>query len=208
MTTVILVRHGATDWNLAFRAQGHADIPLNDTGRQQARTAARHLGRRQIDAVYASDLRRVSDTARAIAAPHGLEVILEPALREIDQGEWTGLDDSEIRARWPGMWEERHRTARPGGESPEEVRRRAVAALRSIVTTRPDDTIVLVSHGVTIRGLIAEALGYSQDLSGRLRGLGNGGILTFDAHSRDGTLAFDGLQRLDRRTPANEDPNA
>ena len=208
MTTVILVRHGATDWNLAFRAQGHADIALNDTGRRQARAAAQHLSDRRVDAVYSSDLRRASDTAREIAGRHGLEVIHEPAFREIDQGEWTGLDDADIRARWPGMWEERHRTARPGGESPAQVRRRAVAALESIVSARPHDAVVLVSHGVTIRGLIAEALGFPQDRSGRLRGLANGGIVTFEARRQDGALVFEGLQRLDGRAPANEDPNA
>ena len=208
MTTVLLVRHGATDWNLALRAQGHADIPLNYRGRRQARAAAAQLRNVEIDAVYSSDLGRAFETAALIAEPHGLEPIPEPALREIDQGEWTGLNDHDIRSRWPGMWERRHHTRRPGGESPDEVRRRALAALGRIVAAHPDSTVVLVSHGVTIRGIVAEALGYADRDAALLRGLYNGGVVRFEALLDGDKLVFDGFRRLDGRTPAIEDPNA
>ena len=208
MTTVLLVRHGATDWNLALRAQGHADIPLNEKGTREARAAAQQLAGLEVHAVYSSDLRRALDTAREIAAPHGLEPVVDRALREIDQGEWTGLNNKEILARWPGMWEARHHTARPGGESPADVRRRALAALARIVGAHPHDTVVLVSHGVTIRALVAEALGYTERDAGRLRGLGNGGVVRFDVFSDAGRLSFEGFERLDGRTPAVQDPNA
>jgi alpha-ribazole phosphatase len=202
------VRHGATDWNVELRAQGQADIALNDLGRRQARNAALRLAPVDVDAVYASDLRRAFDTAREIASCHGLDVVAEPALREIDQGEWTGLTDEEIRSRWPERWgQARHYNARPGGEAPGDVRRRALGALARIVSKHPDATVVVVSHGATIRTIVAEVLGYDIRSSAALRGLANGGIVSFEAEMGDGRLVFARFERLDGRTPAREDPN-
>ncbi len=208
MTTVFLVRHGATDWNDALRAQGHADVPLNEKGDRQARTAADRLKSLPINGVYSSDLSRARATAERIAAIHGLPVIEASALREIDQGEWTGLNDKEIKLRWPGAWEARRQIQRPGGESPAQVRRRAIDALAEIVAASPSGTIVIVSHGVTIRGILAEALGLDDADATGLRGLGNGGIVRFEASQRDGRLVFGEVHRLDEKTPAGEDPNA
>src|SRR5688500_6871704 len=87
-TTIYLVRHGATDWNINKRAQGTADIPLNERGEVQALHAAEELSKTPVDAVYTSDLQRASFTADAIAQVHGLPVVKEPRFREIDQGDW------------------------------------------------------------------------------------------------------------------------
>src|SRR3990170_2413628 len=119
MTRLFLVRHGATEWNLNKRAQGQADVPLAREGRLQATDTAERLARMDIDAIYTSDLSSARDTAHAIAAAHGLDVIEDPDLREIDQGDWTGLTPDEIRERWPDRWgPARHYNSRPGGESP------------------------------------------------------------------------------------------
>ena len=124
-----MVRHGATEWNRTKRAQGHADIDLNDEGRAQAAEAAQRLAGEDIAAVYSSDLGRSLETAGEIAKLHGLEVVPDPDLREVDQGEWTGLDVDEIARRWPALWgDARHYSARPGGEAPAEVRERALRA--------------------------------------------------------------------------------
>lgn len=208
MTTVLLVRHGATDWNLELRAQGQADIPLNERGRREARATAARLASLEVDAVYSSDLERAYHTALEIAAHHDLDVIQEPAFREIDQGEWTGLTDLEIRERWPHLWgPARHYSARPGGESPEEVRQRALVALGKVVTDHPAGTVVVVSHGATIRTLVAEVLCLDERGSAQLRGLANGAVVRFDARRLDGRLVFDGFARLDGRSPPREDPN-
>lgn len=208
VTTVYLVRHGATEWNHSRRAQGTADIDLNDAGRAQAEETADHLADLELSAVYSSDLKRAMDTARPIAARHGLEVDIEPRFQEIDQGEWTGLHVDEIKRRWPDLWgPARHYSRRPGGESPLEVRGRALAGLKDAVAAHPHGSIVVVSHGGTIRTLSAEALRYDERRSARIRGLGNGGILRLEARLEDGQLTLGGLQRQDGATVDLDDPN-
>ena len=208
MTTVYLVRHGATEWNINKRAQGMADIPLTQKGKEEAQLAREQLGNVPVDAVYSSDLSRAYETARTIAASHGLEVQADPAFREIDQGEWTGLPVAEIRERWPDLWgPARHYSTRPGGESPMQVRQRALAGLRRVIEAHPDGEVVIVSHGGTIRWLSAEVLGYDDRTSARIRGLGNGGIVSLEARLNDGHLVLGNLTRLDGNTPDLDDPN-
>ncbi len=86
MTTILLVRHGQTDWNLDRRLQGHTDRPLNDRGREQARALAAELASEPLDAVYSSDLVRAHETARIIAAGRGLDVTAMDDLRERNFG--------------------------------------------------------------------------------------------------------------------------
>lgn len=208
MTTILLVRHGATDWNVALRAQGQSDIPLNDLGRSQAREVAAALSGLALAAVYSSDLARARHTADAIATAHGLEVTTDTAFREIDQGEWTGLTDEEIRRRWPDRWGTmRHHTPRPGGESPEEVCRRALGGLRRVVAAHPHGLVAVVSHGAAIRTLVADALGFRGRAAARVRGLANGGIVSVTAEANGAGIVLSDLQRWDGRAPARDDPN-
>ena len=208
ITRIFLVRHGLTEWNATRRAQGQADVALNDEGRAEALVAAERLAHLEVVAVYSSDLERALDTARPIAAHHGLEVEVDPALREIDQGEWTGLHVDEIARRWPGSWgDARHHTARPGGESPGEVRVRALEALARIVAAHPRGTVVVVSHGGTIRWISAEALALDERGSARIPGLANGAVVAIDAELVDGRLALGNYTRLDRDATIADDPN-
>ncbi|HEU0337127.1 MAG TPA: histidine phosphatase family protein, partial [Gaiellaceae bacterium] len=101
MATVLLARHGETDWNREGRFQGHADPPLNDLGRAQARELADRLAREPLAAVYASPLRRAYETAEIVAATHDLPLRSVAGLREVDVGSWSGLTRSEIEARFP-----------------------------------------------------------------------------------------------------------
>ena len=208
MTTVFLVRHGATEWNHSKRAQGQADIDLNDAGYREAIATAEELSHVAVDAVYSSDLQRAYKTAEPIAKTHGLTVQIDPAFREIDQGEWEGLHVDEIRRRWPELWgPARHYCARPGGESPAQVRERALKALEKVVRGHPDGTVVVVSHGGTIRWLSAEALGYDDRRSARIRGLGNGAVVRVTGEVQDGRLLLRDLERLDGNTTDLDDPN-
>jgi alpha-ribazole phosphatase len=208
ITKVLLLRHGATEWNTAKRAQGHADIALNDEGRAQVAHAVKELAGVHIDAVYSSDLIRARDTAAAVAAHHGVKVVTDPDFREIDQGEWEGLTVFEIQRKWPDLWgPNRHFSARPGGESPQQVRARALRALQRVVEAHPEGTVVIVSHGGTIRWLSAEALGYDDRRAARIRGLGNGAIVCMDARLDNARVRLGNFARLDGNTPDLDDPN-
>lgn len=202
------MRHGATEWNHTKRAQGQADIELNLDGHKQALQLALQLAPLDVTAVYSSDLKRASDTARPIAEAHGLEVVTDPDFREVDQGEWEGLTVDVIKERWPDLWgPARHYGTRPGGESPGQVRRRALEGLRRVVERHPGDVVVIVSHGGTIRWLSAEVLGYDDRTSSRLRGLGNGSAVSLDATIENGALKLSNLERLDGSTTDLDDPN-
>jgi broad specificity phosphatase PhoE len=146
MTTILLARHGETEWNRIGRYQGWADPPLNDTGRAQARKLAAQLGSTPFDAVYSSDLRRARETAEIVAAPHAMQVIVEPGLREVNVGEWSGLTRAEVEARFP-------RGERPGGETREEHTARVLEAAERIARAHAGRQILVVSHGGTMRAL-------------------------------------------------------
>ena len=96
VTELIVVRHGETDWNRDGRYQGHADPPLNDAGREQARELARALADQPLDVAYTSDLRRAAETARIIVDGREVKLVEDPGLREIDVGSWSGLTRAEI----------------------------------------------------------------------------------------------------------------
>ena len=158
-TTVLIARHGETDWNRSRRFQGHADPELNDVGREQARRLADRLADVPLAAVYSSDLRRAADTARIVAVAKGLESRERPELREIDVGEWSGLTFEEIEQRYPEAVR-RHREGGDGwerGEPHAEMQERVVGAVRQIAAEHPDELVLLVIHGGTMRALLAAA---------------------------------------------------
>jgi broad specificity phosphatase PhoE len=152
VTTILLARHGETDWNLERRVQGHSDTPLNETGRAQALALAQTLEGGELEAVYSSDLVRASDTARVIADRLGLDVTVLPELRERHFGTWEGMTDEEIFNRFPaaksGSWGD--------GETKEEMRERVLAALHRIADEHPGGRVLVVTHGGPMRALLVE----------------------------------------------------
>jgi alpha-ribazole phosphatase len=161
MTRFILVRHGETDWNLEGRWQGQAEVPLNGRGREQAAQIAHALSAESISAIYSSDLSRARETAQVIADSVGLEVQVDPRLREIHQGEWQGLLIAEIEARYAQEFERRKENpllvAPPGGETASEVMERVVSAVREIGQRYDSQTVAIVSHGFAIACLVCHA---------------------------------------------------
>jgi probable phosphoglycerate mutase len=161
VTTILLARHGESDWNRERRWQGHADRPLTELGHEQARALAERLASTPLDAVYSSDLARARDTALPTAARHGLSVVTRADLREVDVGSWSGLTREEVEACEPDglrRWLDGGKGWQ-GGESYEEMTARVVAAIRSLATAHPDGRILVVSHGGPVRAVHAHALG-------------------------------------------------
>lgn len=160
MTTLLLVRHGETEWNRTGRWQGHADVPLSDEGRDQARRLARRLKseRERIDRVYASDLGRAFETAEIVAAELALPVHPLIELREIHIGSWSGLTSDQIRSQFPHEWQ-LHETGddfRRGGhgETMADFRSRVGRAAEELVQQHPGERLLLVTHGGAIRALL------------------------------------------------------
>jgi broad specificity phosphatase PhoE len=148
-TTILLVRHGETDWNLERRVQGHSDTPLNETGRRQAIELATALTDDPVDAVYSSDLVRAHETATILAARKGLGVTVLTELRERNFGTWEGFTDQEILRRFPeaqaGPWGD--------GETHEDMAGRVVEALQRIAHAHPDGRVLVVAHGGPLRAV-------------------------------------------------------
>jgi broad specificity phosphatase PhoE len=170
VTTILLARHGETDWNDEGRFQGHADPPLNATGRAQAARLARELADVELTAVYSSPLRRASETAGVVAAAHELEPIALDALREIDVGSWQGLTRAEIETRFPDQfarWLD-YEEGWTDGETYEQMGRRVVATLLELASAHDGEQILAVTHGGPIRAAFAFADGTSHAEARRL----------------------------------------
>jgi len=167
----VLLRHGQTTWNIERRFQGHTDIPLDDTGREQAERAGRMLAALRPDAIVSSDLVRASSTAQPLARLTGLVPVPDKDLRERSGGLWEGLTDAEIRERYP---RERESWDPPEGESREAVAERVARALRRAADAIPPGGLaVVVSHGAAIRLGIERVLGLPEGVDGVLGPLNN-----------------------------------
>ncbi|RFA09329.1 histidine phosphatase family protein [Subtercola boreus] len=154
MTHLALVRHGQTDWNLARRIQGNTDIPLNDTGRAEARETAERLAGVRWDAVLTSPLSRARETAEIIAAALDLpEPVAEPDLVERRYGDAEGMDYQELHERFPAG------IVVPGRETHREVQLRVHAALIAIAERHPGQSLIVVCHGGVISSLVRHATG-------------------------------------------------
>ena len=158
MTILTLVRHGETDWNAGGRIQGSTDIPLNDTGRAQAREVAARLAADAVGRevrVVSSDLSRAAETADVIADAIGITVARRmPGLRERSYGDAEGMDATTFAEAY-GPW---HAAAVPGAEAWPEVRTRALAAIAEVIAETPADVdVIAVAHGALIREVIMHA---------------------------------------------------
>ncbi|MDT0307629.1 histidine phosphatase family protein [Streptomyces sp. DSM 44917] len=174
---IVLWRHGQTSWNIENRFQGTTDVELTDTGRAQARRAARLLAKLSPHAILASDLLRTRDTAAELAALTGLDVEHDEALRETYAGVWQGLTHTEIQARYGeeyAAWKRGEPVRRGGGELETEVADRAAPrVVRAADELPPGGLLVVVSHGGTIRTTIGRLLGLPASSWEALGGLSN-----------------------------------
>ncbi len=185
MRRLVLLRHGRTGWNDSGRAQGHADVPLDEVGLVQAKEVAPLIAAMAPVAIWTSDLARAAQTADAVAAECGLEALRDPRLREFDIGpNRTGLTSDEYAAEHP----QEHAAlvageieAIPGRETRDDVLARFLPALTSYVDTLADgETGLVVSHGAALRVAVPAFLGWEGDLSESFGVLDNCGWVVLD----------------------------
>jgi len=171
VTTILIARHGQSDWNQEKRWQGHADRPLTERGREQAQSLADRLAHIELDAVYSSDLQRARDTAAVVADSQGIELRQLPELREVDVGSWSGLTRAEAEERFSEGFT-RWREGYPGwedGETYEAMTDRVLGAVDRIAAEHEGGRVLVVSHGGPIRAMHAAALGLDIHAYRRLR---------------------------------------
>lgn len=174
MTTILLVRHGETEWNRVERFRGSADIPLNENGLRQAELLARRIAAEwKPVAVYTSPLSRSRKTGEIIARPFQLSIQIHPGLSDVNYGQWQGLTPEEVKSRWPELYE-RWKTSPenlifPGGESLDERQQTGVAAIKEIADRHPGEVVVCVGHTVINRLIILGLLDLDKSYFWRIK---------------------------------------
>ena len=163
MTTVYLIRHGATVLSKEDRFAGSTDVALSEAGIEQARLLGKRLTDKPISAVYCSDMHRAIHTAEAVATPHKLTPVARRGLREIDHGQWEGMVHKDVETRFAAAYQawdaDPFLTPSPGGETGLSVLARSLPALAKIVADHPDQSVAVVSHKATNRLLLCSLLG-------------------------------------------------
>lgn len=149
-TEFVMVRHGETDWNRAQRLQGHADIPLNALGHEQAKKLAQALEKAHFDAFYTSDLSRAQQTVQPVAASRGGQITVLPELRERHYGVFEGVAQTELPLRFPQAyagWSARHAHADlPGGESLATFFERVRRIMQKLASLHPQQRVFIATH--------------------------------------------------------------
>ncbi len=161
MATLLLVRHAATDANIAGYWQGWEDTPLAPIGLAQAQAVARRIAREFAPAaVYASSLRRALQTAEPIAQAVGCPLIPHDGLREINFGQVSGLTIEQFRERFSGLFEAWTDKTNldfewPGGETRRAFFTRVWEAVKQILAAHPEQEVAIVGHGGSLRAALA-----------------------------------------------------
>ena len=185
MSRLVLLRHGRTEWNDLGRAQGHADVPLDEVGLAQAKEVAPVLAALQPVALWSSDLQRAAGTAEVVASEAGLVPVLDARIREFDIGpNRTGLTIEQYAAAFPDEHADLlagNVDAIPGRESHDDVLARFVPALTSYAATLgPGETGIVVSHGAALRVVVPAFLGWGDDVGESLGVLANCGWIELE----------------------------
>jgi alpha-ribazole phosphatase len=193
LTKMLLVRHGETIWNHTSRYQGHTDIELSETGRNQAKLLAAELKKEKVKAVYSSDLKRAYETAAILASLHNLPVQVTEQLREINFGEWEGLTYQEIMEKYKDLASEWYqypgKVRLPGGENFEELKGRAYSAALDLMYQNDPGTIIVVAHGGTIRAIICGILDIDLNHAFQIR-QDNTALNIIDYHPENGYIVL------------------
>lgn len=190
-TTLIFVRHGQSESNLAKVFTGQVDTLLTPLGHKQAENTAQFLKDYPISHIYASDLTRVMQTAAPTARMHGLEITPDRQLREIFAGEWEGRPYAELREKYPKsyqIWLEDVGRARPdGGESIVELSARIYAEVDRLIALHRGECIALFSHAMPARALGCRWFGMPPEEMASVKGCANASVSVVE-YEDDGTF--------------------
>lgn len=177
MTKLILARHGQTTWNVEKLFRGRADVDLDDVGVEQAELLGKYLSSLELEAIYASPVKRALDTANIVARYQKVAVRISEGLTDFDFGEWQSLPEREVKRLYPAILDEwhsnPHKVRMPGGESLDDVTKRTAKVIGEVLS-RHHGNVLLVSHRVVIKVLVCYLLGLdnsqfwniSQDVAG------------------------------------------
>ena len=190
---IVLLRHGQTAWNALWKAQGHADISLDDTGRAQARAAAPYLADMKPVVIWSSDLARARETAEIVAAVAGVPVRYDARLREYDVGVRSGLTTAEFAEKYPAehaAWLVNDESLLvEGEESSSQVRARVLPALQEILAgLDAEQTALVVMHGACLKVGLSALLGWPREVSATVRGMENCAWAVLGEHPDKGDL--------------------
>lgn len=164
-----LVRHAQTVWNLQGRVQGHSESSLAAEGIAQAQRVAQRLSNKALHAAYTSDLARTRETAEIVLLGRGVPIEATPELREMSYGKWEGMTHKEIKAAYPeeyaGYLQGDIAFVPSGGEGPLQLMSRLVPLVHRLSTSHaPNEDILIVSHGGTLKGLLMLLMGMPPEL--------------------------------------------
>ena len=161
-TRILIIRHGETAWNRSRIFRGTYDISLNENGKQQARLVAQSLEGIKMDAAYTSPLSRAKESAEIVTETHGIAPVVHDGFIDMDYGEWTGKEDSEVARLWPNehaAWTTNPHTVRPpGGTSLKEVFNNSFTAMERLAEKHDGETIAIFAHRVVNKVLVIGAL--------------------------------------------------
>ncbi|MEM8535959.1 MAG: histidine phosphatase family protein [Chloroflexota bacterium] len=170
---LLIVRHGESEWNRQGLYQGQYDAPLSELGLQQADALGQRLANEPLFAMYTSPLQRAAKTAEAVARYHTeIPFYTEKSLLEIDHGQWEGLTSTQVGERFgAGLQEWRVHPTRaqmPDGESFSNILKRVLDFRDRLYEQHPEQNILVSTHDVVVKILVADALGMNMDRINRI----------------------------------------
>lgn len=161
-TKMLLIRHGETEWNRVLRYQGQKNVELNDRGKNQAVKIAKRLAEKEIDVLYSSDLDRAAETADIIAEVQQKPVERDQRLREMDFGQWEGLNYDRIKNNHPERFKKWYNDPTsvnpPEGEYLSQFQQRIISSFTEIKESHEGEKIAIITHGGVIRVWLAHLL--------------------------------------------------
>lgn len=205
---LVVLRHGRTEWNAVGRAQGHANISLDDVGREQAEAVAPYLASLEPASLWTSDLARARETCAFVEKETGLSAVEDARLREFDVGARQGLTMPEFAERFPrehAAWVDGSGFRLEGAEVDHEVAARMGAVLREALhSVAAGETVVAVTHGASLKIGVVTLLGWPLETATTLQGIDNCAWVTLEELDLDGRVRMSGYNESVR--PGHDAP--